>query len=80
MMYDDGLPYTTLSYANGQGFYDHITINETDPVRVNLTDENVEAVDFIQAPAAYKKVESHGGDDVAIFAQGPMAHLFHRYV
>ena len=26
---------------------------------------------------AYKESETHGGDDVAIFAKGPQAHLFH---
>ena len=78
MLYDDGLPYTTLSYANGLGFYERMQQNGTHPVRQNLTNVDVSKVDFLQASAAFHGAETHGGDDVAIFAQGPWAHLFHR--
>ena len=36
--------------------------------------------DFIQESAVYKKSETHGGEDVAIYASGPMSHLFTRTV
>lgn len=36
----------------------------------------VEAVDFLQTVAVQVESETHGGEDVAIYARGPMAHLF----
>ena len=33
--------------------------------------------DFKQAAAAPRDRETHGGEDVPIFARGPMSHLFH---
>ena len=45
--------------------------------RRNLTEVDVEDKLFLAPAAAFKFSETHGGDDVAIFAKGPMAHLFH---
>jgi len=33
--------------------------------------------DFVNDAAVPRKYESHGGEDVAIYARGPMSHLFH---
>ena len=33
---------------------------------------------FAQPSMVPAKYETHGGEDVGIWAQGPMAHLFHR--
>lgn len=41
MMGDDDKPYATLSYANGPGYYDHRTLDDsldTETERVDLTD------------------------------------------
>ena len=35
------------------------------------------ADDFLQDAGVAKSSETHGGDDVGIYAQGPMAHLIH---
>ena len=76
--YDDGLPYTQLSYANGDSFYDHVYVyNETFVARTDLEGVDTTTFEFRQAATAWKDRETHGGDDVAIFARGPMAHLFH---
>lgn len=68
---DDGLPYTTLSYANGPGAV-HVSMP-----RRNLTNVNTEHHDFKQDAYVPLGSESHGGEDVAIYAKGPFAHLFH---
>ncbi|XP_051550071.1 alkaline phosphatase, intestinal, tandem duplicate 1 [Myxocyprinus asiaticus] len=68
---DDSLPFTSILYANGPGY-----------THVNGTRGNVSAVDYfdegyMQQAAVPLESETHGGEDVAIYAKGPMAHLFH---
>lgn len=79
----DGKPYTTLSYANGRGFHVlerggdtsyHQPIHEG---RANLGDVDTTDEGFHQEALVPLRMESHGGEDVAIYAGGPMAHLFH---
>uniref|UniRef100_A0A8C1RWL0 Alkaline phosphatase n=1 Tax=Cyprinus carpio TaxID=7962 RepID=A0A8C1RWL0_CYPCA len=67
----DQKPFTSILYGNGPGFK-----------LVNGARENVSTVDFkqnnYQAQAAVPlSMETHGGEDVAIFSKGPMAHLLH---
>jgi alkaline phosphatase len=64
----DGKPYTTLGYANGPGA-------ATTP-RVDLTAVDTKAPDFKQQALVPLESETHGGEDVAIYARGPFAHLF----
>ncbi len=108
-----GLPYTTLSYANGPGYTGALTgssatsyasnkaeglklqktvLSEGDggatyyvssvtgiaAGRPNLaaTGVNTEARDFMQEATVPLSSETHAGEDVAIFAKGPNAHLF----
>lgn len=33
--------------------------------------------DYVQQSSVLLDKETHGGEDVAVFARGPMAHLFH---
>lgn len=79
----DGAPYTTLSYANGRGFAD--LGNETNADVRYASEARAgrhlhEGVDTT-APGYHQESlvplgsETHGGDDVAIFASGPGAHL-----
>jgi alkaline phosphatase len=42
----------------------------------SLPDEGYSGEDFHQAAAIAMDMETHGGDDVAIYARGPMSHLF----
>ncbi|VVC29115.1 Alkaline-phosphatase-like, core domain,Alkaline phosphatase-like, alpha/beta/alpha,Alkaline [Cinara cedri] len=67
----DKMPYSTLSYANGPSAYMLDTGN-----RYNLTNDN--SSDFEYAFPSMVKLTSatHGGEDVAVFAVGPWAHLF----
>ena len=68
----DGKPYTTLGYANGPG--------AIDAVRSDLTETNTQSIDYRQQALVPMGAETHGGDDVAIFASGPYAHLFQGVV
>lgn len=61
----DGLPYTTLSYANGPS------------TTKRKADANTEAVDYQQVSAVPLRLETHAGEDVALYAVGPMAHVVH---
>jgi alkaline phosphatase len=64
----DGKPFTTLGYANGPGA---VKEGEPRPVPTNTT-----APDYKQQSLVPLESETHGGEDVAIFAGGPWAHLF----
>ena len=70
----DGKPYTTLSYANGQTGC-RLVDGEADCTREDLTDTDTTAKDFLQPALVPMGSETHGGDDVAIFATGPGSEL-----
>jgi alkaline phosphatase len=65
-----GHPYTTLMYANGPG-------HRHGQDRPDLTQINTQAPDYLQESVVDLENETHGAEDVAIFASGPKAHLFH---
>ncbi|XP_070542329.1 alkaline phosphatase-like [Ptychodera flava] len=73
----DRLPYTTIMYANGPGGAQVQLSYDLMGNRPNLTDVDTEAVDYIQQATIPDSSESHGGEDVPLYADGPMAHLFH---
>lgn len=67
----DQKPFTAILYGNGPGYK-----------MVNGARENVSTIDYnennYQAQSAVPlRMETHGGEDVAVFSKGPMAHLFH---
>ena len=74
-----------LSYANGPGFAGLAVRNETkhkgtwrDITRSdNLGTHEHAAFDYRQPSGVPLDSETHGGDDVGIWAAGPMAHLVH---
>ncbi|XP_053649511.2 alkaline phosphatase isoform X3 [Cherax quadricarinatus] len=74
----DGLPYTTLMFTTGQGY--NYTWDGQKVVRPNLTGVDTNQKDYVALAAVPTQVghEAHGGEDVAVFAAGPMSHLFHR--
>ena len=85
-----GQPYTTLGYVNGPGYsgqsiaqpegpkkfphhgpgYHGITKGRPDLAGVDTT-----APDYMQESTMPMESETHGGEDVAIYARGPQAHL-----
>ncbi len=82
-----GLPYTTLSYANGPGYsgasdqqaegpkkYPHLMSGvQTTAERPDLRDIDTEDQDFLQEAGIPMSSETHGGEDVGIWARGPGA-------
>lgn len=86
-----GRPFTTLSYANGPGYtgatpeqpegpkrfphlptgYRGITRGRPDLTRVDTADP-----DYLQEATVPARNETHGGEDVPIYAGGPGAELF----
>jgi alkaline phosphatase len=85
-----GLPFTTLSYANGQGWAGNFTRREFDNagesagaapykgrnLRPDLTDVDTASPGYLQEATVPLRSETHGGEEVAIYAQGPGAELF----
>nr|AUF74484.1 Cry8Ea3 toxin-binding alkaline phosphatase [Holotrichia parallela] len=67
---DDELPYMTLSYANGPGYRASVGGRRTDVTNDNTHDKNYRFP--VIAPL---EDETHGGDDVSIYSQGPWSHL-----
>ncbi|XP_075725936.1 alkaline phosphatase, tissue-nonspecific isozyme-like isoform X4 [Rhipicephalus microplus] len=58
--------YTVLSYAVGPGYRE----------RENYTEEETSSDDFLQQSTYPLWSATHGGEDVAVYAKGPWAHLF----
>jgi alkaline phosphatase len=79
----DGMPYTTLGYTNGRGYQNLGAETDADVAydldisagRVDLTTIDTTAVGFHQEALVPRSSETHAGEDVAIFASGPGAHL-----
>lgn len=67
----DHLPFTTLSYANGPGYKYPLMTGE----RFNISNDPLEDKDYKQMTGLPLSSETHGGDDVMIFSQGPFSHL-----
>jgi len=64
----DEKPYTTLGYMNGPGA---VTGERPDLREVDTTDP-----DYLQQALVPMSSETHAGEDNAIYAIGPWAHLF----
>lgn len=66
----DGLPYTTLGYHNGP----NVRSDEAQ------TDNMVQDKNYRQQTAIRRSSETHGGEDVALFAKGPGAERVHGII
>lgn len=85
-----GLPYTTLSYANGPGFTSNFSRREFNAAtegtvsamyegsaeRPDLNDVDTTRPAYLQEATVPMGSETHAGEDVGIYAVGPNAHLF----
>ncbi len=86
----DGYPYTTLGYINGIGFAQLAGTHSADAIydlfeqdaaaiprgRVDLRDVDTSAAGFHPPTLVPLGGETHGGEDVAVYAGGPGASLF----
>ena len=87
-----GLPYTTLNYANGPGYtgasdkqpagtktYPHRpeSYQQEPHSRPNLNSVDTTTPRYMQEAIFPLEAETHGGEDVTIYAIGPQAHLIH---
>uniref|UniRef100_A0A8C5F1V6 Alkaline phosphatase n=1 Tax=Gopherus evgoodei TaxID=1825980 RepID=A0A8C5F1V6_9SAUR len=68
----DSKPYTSILYGNGPGYQ----ITATGRPNISSS-ESGKGPRYLQQAAVPLSSETHGGEDVAILAKGPMAHLFH---
>jgi alkaline phosphatase len=65
-----GKTYTTIGFANGPGGM------KTPQERKMLTSEETMEPDYIQESLVPLPSETHGGEDLGIYAIGPWSHLF----
>ncbi|XP_030570610.1 membrane-bound alkaline phosphatase [Drosophila novamexicana] len=72
----DGKPYLALSYANGKSFETYYNTQTHERVDLmTLFAEDPDPAQLFPATAPLES-ETHGGEDVGVFASGPWAHLF----
>lgn len=71
----DGKPYTVAGYLNGAGTVLREDVNWVG-ARPDLTQEAAIDVDYVQQALIPMSSETHSGEDVALYAKGPWAHLF----
>ncbi|TDG52305.1 hypothetical protein AWZ03_001135 [Drosophila navojoa] len=78
----DPMVYETITYANGPGYFDHLA-NETKPANSSnvwrplkmYTKEQMESPTYRHMATLALKDETHGGEDVIVFASGPGSSL-----
>ncbi|BFF97478.1 membrane-bound alkaline phosphatase [Drosophila madeirensis] len=71
---EDELPFTILSYANGPG--NAANTYSSSSGRVDLSHVDTTSADFRFQATVPLSSETHGAEDVAVFASGPYEHLF----
>ncbi|XP_072945043.1 alkaline phosphatase-like [Epargyreus clarus] len=73
----DHINYTTLSYGSGGPGSFQYNASSGSIVRDNPSDKNSDDYMYEQIAAVPLEENYHGGGDVAVYARGPFAHLFH---
>ncbi len=69
----DGIPYASISYANGPG---HVKGERKTPeTGVGAMQQALVPITGVDRDGTVWPSETHGGEDVALYAQGPWAHL-----
>jgi alkaline phosphatase len=75
LMADDGKPYTVIGYLNGSS---SILREDQDwaGARPELDNDAAQDIDYVQQALIPLSSETHSGEDVAVYAKGPFAHLY----
>ncbi|MEO1960202.1 MAG: alkaline phosphatase, partial [Paracoccus sp. (in: a-proteobacteria)] len=74
---DDGTSYTVAGYLNGPGSVMQEQADGTwSGSRPEVSADEAEGRDYMQQALVPTSSETHSGEDVALFARGPWAHLF----
>lgn len=72
----DGKPYTVAGYLNGAG---SVLVEQADGsyfgTRPGIDQDTATDVDYLQQALVPLSSETHSGEDVAVYAKGPWAHL-----
>ena len=71
---DDGKPYTVVGYLNGAGSV-LLGDQEYSGARPDVTADQATDPEYLQQALIPMSSETHSGEDVAIYAKGPFAHL-----
>lgn len=79
----DGMPYTTVGYANGMGFHDLASEADSDAVyaldiqagRQDITGVDTTTAGYHQETLIPMSSESHSGEDISLHASGPGSQL-----
>lgn len=71
----DGRPYTVAGYLNGEGAMFQEDLGWLGARPVELTEEMATDPDYQQQAMIPMGGETHSGEDVALYAKGPFAHL-----
>jgi alkaline phosphatase len=71
---DDGVPHAVLSYANGPGAVTQ-SPRPMPETGISAMQQSVVPLSDVGIDGAISPDESHGGQDVALFANGPWSHL-----
>ena len=74
-MADDGKPYTVVGYLNGAG---SVLLSDEgySGERPSVEPDQATDPEYLQQALIPMSSETHSGEDVAIYAKGPFAHLF----
>lgn len=81
-MAKDPIVYETISYANGPGYWDHLANDTSDGKATTKWQELQNLSEKQRMEPAYRHMatvplndETHGGEDVIVFANGPGSSL-----
>ncbi|XP_054267620.1 alkaline phosphatase-like isoform X1 [Macrosteles quadrilineatus] len=74
----DGISFTTLLYASGGKDNFQYEVKEGNVSRQDPSSSDTTSFDYAQQAVVLEEEARHDGGDVAIYATGPQAHLFHR--
>ncbi|KAJ1522008.1 hypothetical protein ONE63_002330 [Megalurothrips usitatus] len=75
----DGMPYSTLLYGNGPGYSvprtvpANLTGSHAVPGSTAAVEEDEEARNRVHGAAVPRQWATHGGEDVPVYSQGPLA-------